>query len=76
MSEPTYQVTPYPLRLSPELRKKLEAIAQQNGRSLNAEITLRIESTFIDGFDKLKGCPDAEHIRTIIKEELSKLKQS
>lgn len=35
----------YPLRLEPEIRAKLEAIAKANGRSLNAEISLRLEAS-------------------------------
>ncbi|HPQ96168.1 MAG: Arc family DNA-binding protein [Thiothrix sp.] len=32
------------LRLAPELRERLEEIAKQNGRSLNSEIALRLQS--------------------------------
>lgn len=32
----------YPLRLDTEIREKLEAVAKVNGRSLNAEISLRL----------------------------------
>lgn len=39
------RITPYPLRLEPETRAKLEAIAKANGRSLNAEISMRLEET-------------------------------
>ena len=39
------RITPYPLRLDPETRAKLEAIAKANGRSLNAEISMRLEET-------------------------------
>lgn len=34
---------PYSLRLEPETRAKLEAIAKANGRSLNAQIVLMLE---------------------------------
>lgn len=36
---------PYSLRLEPEIRARLEAIAKTNGRSLNAEIALRLEAS-------------------------------
>ena len=45
MSKESQQVNPYPIRLTKELREKLEAIAKANGRSLNAEMILRLEST-------------------------------
>ena len=40
------RTTPYPLRMSDELRSKLEASAQSGSRSLHAEIVARLESTF------------------------------
>lgn len=40
----TKQATPYPLRLEPETRSKLEALAHANGRSLNAQIALMLEN--------------------------------
>lgn len=38
-------VTPYPVRMPDELRSALEHIAKDNGRSLNAEIVMRLQST-------------------------------
>lgn len=38
-------VTPYPVRMPDELRAELERVAKENGRSLNAEILLRLQST-------------------------------
>ena len=35
---------PYSLRLEPETRAKLEAVAKANGRSLNAQIIMILES--------------------------------
>ncbi|OQW99213.1 MAG: hypothetical protein BWK73_50880 [Thiothrix lacustris] len=40
----------YPLRLEPDARAKLEAIAKANGRSLNAQIVL-----ILDGFLQSEG---------------------
>lgn len=71
------QQTPYPLRLAPELRETLEAIAKEKGRSLNAEITLRLE-------ESLKGQADSQadsdlikligaEIRQIVREELKRM---
>ncbi len=39
------RITPYPLRLDPETRAKLETVAKANGRSLQAEISMRLEDT-------------------------------
>lgn len=39
------QLPSYPLRLEPETRAKLEAIAKANGRSLHAEISMRLEAS-------------------------------
>ena len=38
------QLPSYPLRLEPEVRAKLEAIAKANGRSLNTQITMMLEA--------------------------------
>lgn len=40
------QQPPYPLRISPELRERLEAEAAKAKRSLNAEIADRLERSF------------------------------
>lgn len=42
-AEPRQQPS-YPLRLEPEVRAKLEAIAKANGRSLNTQITMMLEA--------------------------------
>ncbi len=36
------QATPFPLRMPPELRERLEAHAKRNGRSANAEIVAMV----------------------------------
>ena len=36
---------PYSMRLDPDLRTKLEAIAKANGRSLHAEISMRLDAS-------------------------------
>ncbi|QTR53123.1 TraY domain-containing protein [Thiothrix unzii] len=38
---------PYSMRLDPDLRAKLEAIAKANGRSLHAEISIRLEASLL-----------------------------
>lgn len=44
--EDRHQKAPYPLRISNELRKRLEESAKDGARSLNAEITARLEKSF------------------------------
>uniref|UniRef100_UPI0035C7748A hypothetical protein n=1 Tax=Serratia quinivorans TaxID=137545 RepID=UPI0035C7748A len=39
------RVTPYPLRLSADLRERLEREAKEQNRSFNAELALRLELT-------------------------------
>ena len=41
------QLPSYPLRLEPETRAKLEAIAKANGRSLHAEISMRLDASLL-----------------------------
>lgn len=39
-------VPPFGLRMLPDLREKISFAAEQNGRSLNAEIVARLEDSF------------------------------
>jgi len=59
------------IRLSPELKASIEESSKKNNRTLNAEITNRLEASFNDS-----NQITLDAIRSIIKEELSKLKQS
>ena len=40
-------ISPFPVRLTPQLRQQLEAAAKTAGRSLQAEIARRLESSLI-----------------------------
>ncbi|RXZ42699.1 Arc family DNA-binding protein [Crenobacter cavernae] len=42
----TSHIAPFGLRMQPELREMLEESAVENGRSLNAEIVSRLETSF------------------------------
>ena len=47
MKEKDYpQANPYPIRLPKDLKAKIEEAAKLHGRSLNAEMVLRLDSTF------------------------------
>lgn len=39
------RITPYPLRMTDDLRKKLQASADANGNSLNEEINSRLRES-------------------------------
>lgn len=45
--EPMRNINPFGLRLQPHLRSKLEDAAEANKRSLNAEISARLEESFL-----------------------------
>jgi hypothetical protein len=38
-------ITPFGLRLQPDLKRKIEEAAKRNGRSLNSEIAARLEAS-------------------------------
>ncbi len=65
----TKQIVPYGLRMPPEVKEQLEKLAEQNRRSLNAEIVVRLEQSI-----KQEGglCITAEELRHIINEALNK----
>lgn len=46
-----HQTPSYPLRISAELRSRLEDSARENKRSLNAEISARLEESFLDDLE-------------------------
>lgn len=64
------QIPPFGLRMPPELKEELEVLAEQNRRSLNAEIIVRLEDSV-----KREGqtCITAEEVRQIIEQALAKL---
>lgn len=43
--KPTSHIAPFGVRMQPELKSRLEELARQAGRSLNAEIVTRLERT-------------------------------
>ena len=72
MSEDTRPV-PYSLRLEPDTRAKLEELARNNGRSLNAQIIMMLESLLypIEKDSSVDKNLDST-IRRIVREELAK----
>ena len=80
-SEPR-QLPSYPLRLEPETRTKLEAIAKANGRSLNAQIIMMLVSALEHEYSnslisKLLQENDAENLirriaQEVVRDEMNK----
>ena len=68
----TKQVAPFGLRMPPEVKEELEKLAEQNRRSLNAEIVVRLEQSI---HQEGKTCITAEEIRQIMQDELTKANQ-
>ncbi|NVD74520.1 Arc family DNA-binding protein [Duganella sp. BJB1802] len=70
----TSQITPFPLRLAPDLRQKLDAAAKKSGRSLQSEIAARLARTLEQEADSLgEGASAALAPVTIDIAELAKL---
>lgn len=66
------QIKPYPLRLEPEIRKQLERIAKDNGRSLNTEIAMRLKQSLAeDDAEKITE----EEVRKIAREIYKELSE-
>ena len=62
-------VNPFGLRMPPEVKEELEKLAEQNRRSLNAEIVVRLEESIRR--EKERWLTE-ENLRRIVAEELDK----
>lgn len=49
---PMANITPFGLRMQPDLKARIEDVARVNNRSMNAEIVARLEASFTEGFIK------------------------
>ncbi len=67
--------TPFPLRMPGDMREKLEDISKENGRSLNAEIVHRLESSF-SGKIVHEGLPSAEEAKAMTLSAREKIQDS
>lgn len=78
MTKEDNRVHPYPIRLTRELREQLETLAKANGRSLNAEIVIRLDESLLKDGDTIisTNVLTVEDVRQIalevIREELAK----
>ncbi|UOG91796.1 MAG: Arc family DNA-binding protein [Candidatus Thiothrix sulfatifontis] len=63
------QIPPFGLRMPPEVKEQIEKLAEQNRRSLNAEIIVRLEQSI-----RQEGrlCITVDELRQIIDEALTK----
>ena len=62
-------INPFGVRMPPEVKAELEKLAEQNRRSLNAEIVVRLEESIRREKDQ---CISEETLRRIVQEELDK----
>lgn len=60
-------INPFGLRMQPELRAKLEESARANGRSLNAEITARLEHSYTPSLTAEAAAKHFEEITTVLR---------
>lgn len=71
--EPMRNINPFGLRLQPHLRSKLEDAAEASKRSLNAEISARLEESFQDDTPVVTGLVPANKARKIAAEARKQL---
>ncbi|NHZ35352.1 MULTISPECIES: Arc family DNA-binding protein [Massilia] len=60
------QTTPFPLRMAPALRERLEAHAKKNGRSVNSEIVAMVMAALEPQID-LASIPTEQLLSTVVK---------
>ena len=65
--------TPYPLRLEPDTRARIEAIAKASGRSLNAQIVMMLDE-WLAGTSGNESPVTESRVLELIRQELSKRK--
>lgn len=77
-------IPPFGLRMQPELKERIEAVARANSRSLNSEIIHRLERTLVeddrqansDGLDAMVASADDEPIQREFQEAIAKAVRS
>lgn len=65
----TKDINPFGLRMPPNVKAKIEKLAEQNRRSLNAEIVVRLEESIKR---EKESCITGDELRRIVREELTK----
>jgi hypothetical protein len=62
-------INPFGVRMPPDIKAELEKLAEQNRRSLNAEIVVRLEESIKREKER---CISEEALRRIVSDELDK----
>ncbi|HFC92282.1 MAG TPA: Arc family DNA-binding protein [Leucothrix mucor] len=75
MKKDKQQVNPYPIRLTLGLREKLQDSANKNGRSLNAEMLLRLEATFNYDLENPANMDEVLRVEKIVADTLEKMEK-
>lgn len=60
-------IAPFGVRMPAELKETVERAAKENGRSMNAEIILRLEDSFIGGSSDSRELLSAEDARRVLE---------
>lgn len=65
-------ITPFGLRMQPDLKARIETAAEESGRSMNAEIIARLEQTFDQGDNTAAPLvqPIAEMVQSAVQEAM------
>lgn len=66
-------ITPYPLRLDPDLRQRLEHSAKQSGRSLQSEIAARLERSLEDEIQEFIVAGETPALQKVQIENLAEI---
>lgn len=75
MKKEKQQVNPYPIRLTASLKERLQVSAKNNGRSLNAEMLLRLESTFNYDLESPTSINEILRVEKIVADTLEKMEK-
>ena len=68
MKQKISKIKPYPLRLSDQVRATLESYAQENKRSLNDEITIRLNDSLGKNFNPYPAPFSLDELKIVIEE--------
>ena len=67
-----HSISPYPIRMPPDLRDRLEASARDGNRSLHAEIIARLAASYAD---EERGVPGNTHLATVTIADLEEIEE-
>lgn len=67
-----HSISPYPIRMPPDLRDRLEASARDGNRSLHAEIIARLAASYAD---EERGVPGNLPLKTVTIASLEEMEE-